>query len=93
MHVPLIDPERRLEIAARVPLVAGAHQLRAEIRDRAEVLAIERDRLARVLDGFVKPVVMRGDHADDAMDLAVGGMDLQRLGHRLVDMSRCPPST
>ena len=43
MDVVRIGAERGLERAARVALVAGAHQMRAEIGLRARVLAIDGD--------------------------------------------------
>jgi len=86
--VERIDLERRLERRARGGLVSGSQQVRAEIGERPRILRIERQGAARERDRFVEPIVVRGQLAGDAVDVAVAGGNRERLVRRRLELLR-----
>ena len=66
----LMAPPTRIQVTAAAgayPVIVGARAL---------------DSLPDLLDGFVEPVVTRGDVADDSIGFAIKRVDLQRRRYR-----------
>ena len=62
-QVVRVDLEGTVERQTRLRLVAGPHQVHAELGMRPRVRRVERHRFAREADGLVEAVVPRGELA------------------------------
>ena len=76
--IELVDRERFLEHLAGFGLVAGAQELHAERRKRADVVRIDLERLAAQRDGFFESIVGRRELRRDAIGAAETRVDLER---------------